>query len=635
MHTIRGVKHAHYHRYDEVSAEWYWTDFFKYTKLTDEVLTLGHWWVDVGIEVSSDTQACLQWMTSSHCDVAREALRIPEEDAQRITNIKSSKYSRDLVSHLTAISGFRIVPGVRAEGVYEAAYLQAYTTDKATVYNTDGRHHAKFLTTKEAMGQAQPTKTIDGIHSIYTEAVDVNHSKARLEVRVPFDFATQALLNFDPEVLQGSLCAFSQEEWWNFRIMRLMGISQTLCLQAGAPSDRRFHNEALTLTAACVWLVNGLHARPDDGPASRKLMDAVLPITEAADADTSIIAYNVSSRPPGLHGNVDEAPARTRKVPYNPYGCVFFRRLIVADGPRLRFGGPVIFGPAFEFWFNGLDATQLQARYQTSGIIDKNVIAHTRSTANRAKLVANVDLTDQPQLPLFNFTAQGLSLPPPIPDDASDVEDRLSPAHEQEDEPLNIDTFASKIWGQFVSDITMKSPVPNGKTKPSYLKLTDIERRSSSEIPYKTARLSDIFRCVYWRKADEKDWELSFKWLFPPHGYKTSTSVQNYLQSPYFRMWLDFLEKNNDDPGSIEAVRKGFFKRIRTWTWMPNAQGDRMWPTGGKKPSSKRFVRWPADDTRPPAPHILFKLGEEPVFEESEGEEQGQGNQERDESGDE
>ena len=34
------------------------------------------------------------------------------------------------------------------------------------------------------------------------------------------------------------------------------------------------------LTAATIWLINGLHSRPDDGWASRDLMCAVLPHTE-------------------------------------------------------------------------------------------------------------------------------------------------------------------------------------------------------------------------------------------------------------------------------------------------------------------------------------------------------------------
>jgi len=52
-----------------------------------------------------------------------------------------------------------------------------------------------------------------------------------------------------------------------------------------------FMPESLLLTAACLWLINSLHAQPEDGPAAHKLMRAVLPITEA-DEDMEIAAYN-------------------------------------------------------------------------------------------------------------------------------------------------------------------------------------------------------------------------------------------------------------------------------------------------------------------------------------------------------
>jgi hypothetical protein len=141
-------------------------------------------------------------------------LRISNRHAERISDINSSKYTRDPVSHLTAISGFRAVPGVRGQGMYEAAYIQAYTTDKAVVYHPEGRHHAKFITIKEAMQFKHPSKTIEGIYNIYDEARTANSSNARLEVRVPYQFATQVLIELDPNVLKDCLCSFTRQEWW-------------------------------------------------------------------------------------------------------------------------------------------------------------------------------------------------------------------------------------------------------------------------------------------------------------------------------------------------------------------------------------------------------------------------------------
>lgn len=217
LHTIRGAKHSSFHQATPAQAQFYldefiWTD----GKLSHEVPEVGNWFIDVAIEISSSMPDphCLQWMTSTHNVVLQQALRISDENATRLSDITSSQYSRDLSSHLTALSGFRVTPGKRGEGDYQAKYVQAYTTDKSVVYNPDSGHHAKFLTMKDAMGDTQPPKTVDGIYTIYEAALESNSSNARLEMRVPFEFATTALLEFDPDLLQSCLCSYTRQEWW-------------------------------------------------------------------------------------------------------------------------------------------------------------------------------------------------------------------------------------------------------------------------------------------------------------------------------------------------------------------------------------------------------------------------------------
>lgn len=80
-----------------------------------------------------------------------------------------------------------------------------------------------------------------------------------------------------------------------------------LSLQEGGDSVNQFTPEALLLTAACIWLLNGLHAHPKDGPASRNLMDAILPITEADDADLDVLTYNVCVCPTWQHKDEESA----------------------------------------------------------------------------------------------------------------------------------------------------------------------------------------------------------------------------------------------------------------------------------------------------------------------------------------
>jgi hypothetical protein len=214
LHTIRGEKDSSFHRVDEHSAGHYLEEFAFDADLSWKVPEVGEWYVDVAIQISSDSGDCLQWITSSHADVIQQALHISDRDAERISSINSSKYERDTVSHLTAVSGFRVVPGVRARGQFDARYVQAYATDKAVVYNPNAGHHAKYLTTKAALQREHPIPVIEGIFTIYKEGLTANASNARLEVRVPYAFATKALVEFDTEVLRGCLAAFTREEWW-------------------------------------------------------------------------------------------------------------------------------------------------------------------------------------------------------------------------------------------------------------------------------------------------------------------------------------------------------------------------------------------------------------------------------------
>jgi hypothetical protein len=172
----------------------------------------GSWWIDVGLEYSSQWGRCLQWMTGSHRDVVKEALRIDDLHASRITSLGSSKYSRDLASHLPAVSGCRIEPGALAKGRHEAAYLQMYTTDKSVTYQAKEKKKATSITMNKAMMGAEVFTS--GLFETYHQASTEISSNGRIEVRVPWRFKTEALLDIDSTVICDSMLSFSKEEWW-------------------------------------------------------------------------------------------------------------------------------------------------------------------------------------------------------------------------------------------------------------------------------------------------------------------------------------------------------------------------------------------------------------------------------------
>ncbi|KAG6898534.1 hypothetical protein C0993_006176 [Termitomyces sp. T159_Od127] len=628
LHTVRGTKSITYHRLEPLSVEYYFYKFLRDSRLSRDVYTEGEWYVDVAIEISNPAGDCLQWTTAGHQRLVQQILRIDDDNAERITSLNSTKYSRDYSSHLSALSGCRIVPGTRAQGEFRAKYLQAYTTDKAVTYNNDGRHHAKFITSKEAMAPTHPAPTIAGLHTIFEQAIENNGCNARVEVRVPIDFAMNVLYEFDSEEIRRCLCAFSRRTWWGFRLSRLMGASQVLSLQASGSPELRVHPQALALTAGCVWLVNGLHARPEDGPAARQLMDAALPITEADEAGLETAAYRralprqrIIERNDREVGDEDiedidedeeedEERQHSGEVAYNPYGLVFFRRIKVEDTPRFRHGGPTLLDGAIKFWF-GMTAEQLESKYNSNGLVDKDVVGATRSKTNRRRLPQSF-IADEPQPDLFNVGAPGQQLPQPALDEGSDVEDAETPPP-----PASLNEFLSDLYRTFVVDLTCKSPNPRGSTRQSYVKLTTQQRLDATEDVYKTLVLSDIFTHVAYKITPIENWEQAFNWLFPKRGQEISTSIQNYPTCPYYKKWRAFANDAANDARLVSEARKAIWARIKTWSWLPDAQQDKMWPTSLRNVTG--FIRCP--DLRSngrwldAAPRILVKPRVEYAFE--------------------
>ncbi|KAH0588293.1 hypothetical protein J132_02620 [Termitomyces sp. J132] len=621
LHTIRGTKGMTWHLPLHQTAEVAFRQFLHDSRLSLEVLTAGDWYVDVGVEISSNEGACLQWLTATHNVIVQQALLIDDATAARITDLGSSKYSRDYSSHLTAISGFRIAPGVLGGGAFSARYIQAYTTDKSIVYNNDDGHHAKFLTTREAMALEQPTPTISGLHTIYDRAMTFNGSNARLEVRVPFFWATRALTAFDPDILRRCLCIFTRREWWSFRIIRLQAASSVISWQVAGPPQLRVHDQALTLTAACVWLINGLHARPEDGPAAKKLMDAALPLSEADEVARDDLAYRrslpqrrVISRSDREEGDEDEEEVPDEEeeeeeeegnarhlIAHNANGCVFFRRIKFTDAPRFRAGGPTMPNEAFRFWFR-MTIEEIEAKYVKTGIVDKQVIARIRSTLCKRPLPRVVNWSDEPLPDMFNIGAPGQKLPPPAYDDGSDIDDAGTPPPQ-----LTVNAFASELFRNFVANVKSKSPNPRGNTKASYLKINNVERLSSDEAIFKNLALSDTFRHVAYKHATKDEWKRAFEWLFPKRGYETSSAVQNYPACPYFQQWLKFVNSDENSEQLVNETRMAIWTRLKTWSWIPDARQDKMWPTG----AAPGFHRLPAlskpNGAPLPAPRILLR----------------------------
>lgn len=152
----------------------------------------------------------------------------------------------------------------------------------------------------------------------------------------------------------------------DFKAARLLAIGETLTIQAASSPSSRVKRDTLLLTAACVWLLNGQHERPDYGPSWRSLLETVLPTVK----DKPKLPF--SKYEPDLQ---DDNELYTSTL-YYPYGVVFLRRVHLGHGdsaPRMKKGGPFLPPTAIKDLF-GENEEEICQRYLVSENLSENLL---------------------------------------------------------------------------------------------------------------------------------------------------------------------------------------------------------------------------------------------------------------------
>ncbi|CAA7271230.1 unnamed protein product [Cyclocybe aegerita] len=631
LHQIRGVKNSSTHGMNLPAAAYALDDWLRLNHLRPAIMNMesSSWFIDVGIELTSELGECLLLRTDAHTSLVRKVLEINESHASRITKMGSTKYTRDTTSHLSALSGCRITPGVRAQGRFEAVYLQMYQTDKMLTSRPDQGHFGKFLTAKDALaGKYAPF--MDNLYHLYSRAMVDNSSKVRIEVRVPLKFATEVLLNLSISDFQASFVSFGLVTWWSLRAYRVTALKFLLEWQDDGEAELRATHPALLLTAAVPWILNGLHSAPDDGPSSREIMDAVLPLSNREGLDPNILAYNTRTSMPTFREDsedegevlelmdVDEEDEedvqeveergrlrqRRRGAPLSeltpciPYGLLFLRPLRVGGTtpvPRLCWSRVFISEHAFRFIFGADEETIIHAIRRSRIAASRNP---NRTENRKKKTLSFVNHGQAPEGPIFHLEAEGYSLPPVPRDEGSDME------LEEEDmaEPrVGLDDFLTNLWNQFLLDITEVSPNPKPADQPPYCILSPAKRKLVNAATYQDLCLSNYFTDVQWKYAEPSDWVFTFDHLFPPKNAKVKTGkIQNYLQTTYYSKWESMRART--DAETVKKMHKNLFLRFCQLSWFPAAQANRIWWTKVDRRSSKSSGLSPNS----PAPRILL-----------------------------
>lgn len=216
LHQIRGVKTSYKHDLEmppgEALKNFLRSEHLSFERIKDS----GEWWVDVGIEFADLGGQCLAWRTNAHTQIVEHVLNVETHIAKRITTPGSSKYHRDLTSHLTNVSGCRIEPGPRGQGRKKIEYLQLYTTDKSVLYHPvpELGKFGKFLTCTDII-ENRWEDFLKSLWSVYYHAIDNNTALARLEVRVGLKEAANILFDLDDDLIRRSLYVIPSEDFWS------------------------------------------------------------------------------------------------------------------------------------------------------------------------------------------------------------------------------------------------------------------------------------------------------------------------------------------------------------------------------------------------------------------------------------
>ncbi|KAF9487275.1 hypothetical protein BDN71DRAFT_1436975 [Pleurotus eryngii] len=193
------------------------------------------------------------------------------------TVVHGVQFQEDINSHLLEIAGFRVAFPTPA-GEKRITYVQAYTTNKSLTYHKQGFQHSQSLTGTAAM-TGHPPKYCTDLTAAYMDAKQKNVA-ARLEVRLPLEFAVDYMLEFDDDVLRPSIVAYAHECNRSWCLVRMDAFSRLLSAMNDQSSEQTVTPSVTSTYATVVWMVNGVHSCPNSESGGQACRDVTIPFFE-------------------------------------------------------------------------------------------------------------------------------------------------------------------------------------------------------------------------------------------------------------------------------------------------------------------------------------------------------------------
>lgn len=354
--------------------------------------------------------------------------------------------------------------------------------------------------------------------------------------------------------------------------------------------DRRLWGtpEALTLTAAVIFIFNALNARPEEGLKFKNLCDAVLPHQAIGDSDDE-----------------EEDPDDRQSAGVQACGLFFIRRLDL-DGTFAVESSRVLSDEFIKRLFSKSSYEEVLDLLLPPVWRPSKVRDHPLHIPNKQVRTVTVVLdSDQPMD--FDLEDTGIELP------ASRGLHR-APARQlggyDHDGPVTLSKKVTQIYQQFGLDLITKFPNPTNKrgqqTELPYI-LVDAEARTA---PFGLLGRHDVHtvlsRFAYLDCA--RKWAIALDCLFLPAGVALAKKAQNYPQMSFFNDYMkvkEVWEKTARGRDNLHEVRTAIIAKINdTCAWLPAADADRVWWTKTNMHNRLRQV-YPKEHVGP-APIIVL-----------------------------
>ncbi|KAG9221989.1 hypothetical protein CCMSSC00406_0009197 [Pleurotus cornucopiae] len=590
---IQGIKGSTMHDMSALAAD------LALTKMLEDFdVSRGLWWVDVGIELQDGGRVIL-WRADAAPNLLSYVLGTTLDEAGRV--VRSGQFQADINSHLLEVAGFRVGFPTPA-GENRITYVQAYTTDKSLTYHKQGFQHSQNLMGLAAM-KGHPPQYCTDLIAAYTDARQKNVA-ARLEVRLPLQFAPDFMLEFDNDVLRPSIISLHRENFWNWRIVRMDAFSRLLSVMNDQSAEQIVTPPVLSTYAAVVWMVNGIHSRPNPQSLGQECRKVALPYFEDHYASDLLAAgFNEAELNTLAEENVNR--------PFSPYNVLFMRRILFPPATNtVRLPMDRLLLKKYHIHMFGKSLPDLRLQFKATGVIRHRDLHARRLPMNKGLSRARIG----PTPPTAFFVGLTEIQEEPVLDVGPNVPVLQQIFDDEDESERTVQQRVADIWAQFPCCILQKVGNPKWRgALPSYCRIPQHARQSVTIDIMKDTNLAKVFARAQVSHVTIPRWRKAFEACFPPKGHITPKSVQAWTHMRYYMDWKALMGSLNAN--DADKVREALWEEFKNLAWLPAATSEQPWRTD-RAPSCIQLP--PLEEISPfaepniPGPQIIWSPFQDP-----------------------